>query len=445
MFKSATGFLWGQPASNEQNDDSKSTSKPHPQGSHSLTDFDDLSLDMTNDKQHHQRHSIISSSPLSYRLKQFPPKGDPITIVLDKDSKFKLSGTSAISFLFPADEHAQSKRRIAKLSRAPFYIESNRNARYVARSDVKKSPDTESDDSDEKIDYSVAAAAQVNVEDLHAYLDSLSLTAEEKKGILSLCEWVKTDKVSIRLSREMWMAELVISYFSSLSPTNPDMFGCWRRWAVYRADHAGVDSALYNVSASKVRAFLDSGVFSIGFDKERRPVWFLNTEHYDDSFGADVITKACTLFAASLHWDLKKNELDLLALRRGICVYANLSHWSINMVSWGTIAAAKKALVAFPFHLVQIYVSNIPTFMYLLKQLAAKVLVPHAMEKVKVLADTNEYFEQDGYAHKHETPLCAGGTLRVSATQWLKDRGFLDLVDAQAKKEDNNDQEELYE
>ena len=98
------------------------------------------------------------------------------------------------------------------------------------------------------------------------------------------------------------------------------------------------------------------------------------------------------------------------------------------MVSWSVIQAVKKAMVAFPFYLVQIYVSNIPTFMYLLKQLAGKVMVPHAMEKVKILGDANDYFE-NGYAEKHETPICAGGTLRVSAVQWMKNRGFLDYVD----------------
>lgn len=131
---------------------------------------------------------------------------------------------------------------------------------------------------------------------------------------------------------------------------------------------------------------------------------------------------------ASLQWDLAKNEFDLFALRRGISVYVNMSHWSINMASWTVIQAVKKAMVAFPFHLVQIYVSNIPTFMYLLKQLAGKVMVPHALEKVKILGDANDYFE-NGHAEKHETPICAGGTLRVSAVQWMKSRGFLDYVD----------------
>jgi len=266
----------------------------------------------------------------------------------------------------------------------------------------------------------------INVDDLNRYLDSINLTMEEKSGILKLCEWVKTEKLSIKLCEEMWMAEIVIAYFASLSPTNPDLNGTWRRWISYRSDH--LDDGLYNVNPKRLIEFFESGIFSIGFDKQRRPVWFCNTEGYDDSFGVEVITKACILWVASLQWDLTKNEYDMFALRRGLSVYCNLSHWSINMASWSVIQAVKKAMVAFPFQLISIYVSNIPTFMYLLKQLAAKVVVPHAMEKVKILGDVNDYFE-DGYADKHETPICGGGTLRVSALQWIKDRGFLDYVE----------------
>lgn len=141
----------------------------------------------------------------------------------------------------------------------------------------------------------------------------------------------------------------------------------------------------------------------------------------------EVITKALVLMAASLQWDLAKNEYDFFALRRGISLYVNLSHWSINMTSWSVMMAVKKAMVAFPFHLVAIYVSNIPTFMYLLKQLAAKVVVPHALEKVKILGDTDDYFKE--FANKQETPICAGGTLRVSAIKWFESRGYLDYVD----------------
>lgn len=97
------------------------------------------------------------------------------------------------------------------------------------------------------------------------------------------------------------------------------------------------------------------------------------------------------------------------------------------MASWSILQSVKKVAVAFPFHLIDIYIINIPTFMYLLKQLAAKIVVPHAMEKFKILTDQNEYFNK--YAPKHKTPTCAGGTLKVSATQWMVDRGYLDYIE----------------
>ena len=90
----------------------------------------------------------------------------------------------------------------------------------------------------------------------------------------------------------------------------------------------------------------------------------------------------------------------------------------MNLLSWSVIAAVKKA--------VQIYVSNVPTFMCLLKQLATKVLVPHAMKKVNVLADMDKYFEQDCEQTRW--------TLRVSAEQWLQDREILVLVEEEESR-----------
>ena len=100
----------------------------------------------------------------------------------------------------------------------------------------------------------------------------------------------------------------------------------------------------------------------------------------------------------------------------------------MQIASWSVLSAIKKAMIAYPFSLVQVYVVNIPTFMYLLKQLASKIVPASAMSKVKILGDANEYFEKN-YAEKRKTPICAGGTLKVSATQWLEDRGFLDYVE----------------
>jgi len=464
MFGRASSYLWGS-SSAESPKKKKSPSKHAP--SHSLTDLDDIgALDGFDQKlqikDKRPTHQIVSSasalSNIAFRL-YLPPQFDepPTDVVLDKDSALKLSATTSIAFLFPPIHN----RNRPKLCGYPFFIESNRNAVFCSKMDLirksKKCDDgggsspqqqggvpldaTDCEEAKEAVtedhdalslgaqrtSLSSSILSIVNVDDLNRYLDSLCLTKEEKHGILTLCEWVKTEKLSIRQCEEMWMAEIVITYFSSLSPTNPDLYGCWRKWINFRIDH--LDDGLYNVNPLRLRAFFETGIFSVGFDKQRRPVWFLNTEPYDDSFGVEVITKACILWVASLQWDLKKNEFDLFALRRGLSIYVNLSHWSINMASWGVINAVKRAMVAFPFHLVSIFVSNIPTFMYLIKQLAAKVVVPHAMEKVQILGDHLDYFEH-GHADKHETPCCAGGTLRVSAVQWMRDRGFLDYVDS---------------
>lgn len=188
----------------------------------------------------------------------------------------------------------------------------------------------------------------------------------------------------------------------------------------------------YNVNAIKLRKFYDTGVFSLGFDTESRPVWHVNSECYDDSFGPEIVTKAAILFATSLLWNMKTNEYDFLALRRGISLYGDCSHWHIQILSWSVAMAVKKAMIAYPFQLHKAFVANIPRLIFLLKQFASKVIEPTAMAKVVILADQNDYFEK-GYAEKRKTPICAQGTLKVSITQWMEDRGYLDVVEYKSK------------
>jgi len=376
-------------------------------------------------------------------------------VILDKDNKHKLSVSANLSFLFDkktVQSAAVSAHRY--LSRYPYYIVSNQNVNFISKLEHEHKLKTTTvasppplqplpappmtaaavdccDEAEQKVSPSSETpymSEVVTIHDLDQWLDSMNLSTEEKKGVLSLCEWIKTEKMSPKLCHEMWMVDVVTSYFSSLSPTNPDLHCCYKRWIQYRHDNSLIGE---NINAAKLKQFFDTGIFSIGFDNERRPVWFINTEFYDESFGVDIITKACVLWVSSLQFDIAKNEFDTFCLRRGLSVYVNLSHWSINMCSWNVVQAVKKAVVAYPYWLVDIYVANIPTFMYLLKQLAAKVLVPHAMQKFKVLADSNEYFEK--YASKHKTPICAGGTLKVHPSQWVIDRGFLHYVEPASK------------
>ena len=85
------------------------------------------------------------------------------------------------------------------------------------------------------------------------------------------------------------------------------------------------------------------------------------------------------------------------------------------MASWSISQSVKKAVIAYPFHLIDVYIKSCIKVSILLKQLAAKIVVPHAMAKLKILTDQTEYFSK--YGPKHKTPTCAGETLKVAAAQ----------------------------
>ncbi|ETO12655.1 hypothetical protein RFI_24718 [Reticulomyxa filosa] len=200
------------------------------------------------------------------------------------------------------------------------------------------------------------------------YFDSLSLTTHERKELEELHEWIGRDTLSNKMKDELCLGDMILSCYSSYSKNNPDAKGCWKRWISYRDD-----SPLKDVNFRRVREFFDTGLFNVAYDKESRPVFIINTKHYDDSFGPEITAKATILFITSLLWNVRQNSFDFDALRKGICVYADLSHYSINMLAWNVIQACKSALIAFPFQLIDIYCVNTPTFVYMLRQIAAKV------------------------------------------------------------------------
>ena len=148
------------------------------------------------------------------------------------------------------------------------------------------------------------------------YFDTLELTKLERREIEHLHNWVKQDKLSMKLAEELCIGDLVLSYFSHYSKTNPDAQGCWKRWIQYRNDN----TILKDVNYERIREYIDTGVLGVGRLKNKRPVLIINSQYYDDSFGPEVCTKALLLLITSLLWDLKKDEFDYVALRRGISV-----------------------------------------------------------------------------------------------------------------------------
>ncbi|ETO32061.1 hypothetical protein RFI_05057 [Reticulomyxa filosa] len=147
------------------------------------------------------------------------------------------------------------------------------------------------------------------------YLDTLTLESNEKEELMKLHEWIKSDALSNKLKDELCFADIILSYFSSFSPNNPDAVGCWKRWVMYRND-----SPLKDVNFSRVREFFDSGVYGVGYDKENRPILIINSKHYKDSFGPEITAKATILFVTSVLWNIRNNSYEFDALRKGFCI-----------------------------------------------------------------------------------------------------------------------------
>jgi hypothetical protein len=247
-----------------------------------------------------------------------------------------------------------------------------------------------------------------------------SITEKERAELIEFHGWISADRASQKqLTEEICLADVIFSYYSSFSPTNPDLHSCWRRWLQYKFDNPYKD-----LNFHRVLEYLQSGILNICFDRDGRPIIIVSTKNYDSTFGPEITAKGTALVFISMLYNLKTNEFDFNALRRGMSIYADLSHFSLTMMSWNVIAALKAAAIALPFSLVEIYCVNTPTFLYLLRQFAGKVLVPHAMEKIKVLKSNEEFFTLHN-ADRERTPVEHGGKWKGSAVQWLTERGFL--------------------
>merc|ERR1740123_521426 len=82
-------------------------------------------------------------------------------------------------------------------------------------------------DCDNKINASSAILCITQTNELRKYLQSLNeLSSDVENDILSLCEWIKSEKgLSIKICQNIKMSELILAYFSSFSKTNPGKFG----------------------------------------------------------------------------------------------------------------------------------------------------------------------------------------------------------------------------
>ena len=158
------------------------------------------------------------------------------------------------------------------------------------------------------------------------YFNSLEGTTRvEKEGLKKLYLYVKNDKLTYKIIKniknyKLCCDDLILSYYSSLSPTNPDIIGCWQRWTEY------LDKNPFNdANISNVRDIISTKFWNIGHDKNKKPVWFVSTEHYDDTYSSEDVNLASILFIKSMFCDKEKNTFDIVSLRQG-CDVCMLTH-----------------------------------------------------------------------------------------------------------------------
>merc|ERR1712228_47615 len=221
---------------------------------------------------------------------------------------------------------------------------------------------------------------------------------------------------------ELKIGEIILSFFASLSPTNPAPFDCFDRWIKYRMQK-DIISKINKVKNKDLLKFYETNANQIGYDNDNRVIWFVSTEKYDGYIDDDTQRKGVMLLIMSFFWDLKLNKFNLHTLRHGILSHLNLSHWSMSLISMSTVYAIKDNMVAFPYALKDIFILNPPMFVYLVKTAAAQFFNEHSLKKFIFLQDQNEYFKK--YASKKKTPILAKGTCKMTVTQWMQKRGYI--------------------
>eukprot|EP00485_Elphidium_margaritaceum_P024429 CAMPEP_0202713954 /NCGR_PEP_ID=MMETSP1385-20130828/62004_1 /ASSEMBLY_ACC=CAM_ASM_000861 /TAXON_ID=933848 /ORGANISM="Elphidium margaritaceum" /LENGTH=341 /DNA_ID=CAMNT_0049374511 /DNA_START=26 /DNA_END=1051 /DNA_ORIENTATION=- len=253
------------------------------------------------------------------------------------------------------------------------------------------------------------------------------LTEKECTEILALftaiCDaGVPTKGHFIIYSEELFIAEIIMSYFSSYSETNPDAIGCWDRWLKYRLNK-DISQSLKTVSHEQLQKFYGTQSNAVGFARNNKLIWFTSTENYDGYIDNDTQRKGMILLLTSFYWNRKNDKLDLNVLRGGIYAFMNLSHWTINLIGLSTMYAIKDAMVAFPYTLHDIFIYKPPMLIYLVKSVAAQFFVSHALDKFVFLDDSNAFFQQ--HADKPQTPTIADGSNKLLIEEWMRDRGYI--------------------
>ena len=140
------------------------------------------------------------------------------------------------------------------------------------------------------------------------------LTKSESDGLMDLFGAIFKlgipSKSHLAAFSKMMIGEVILSYFASVSPTNPDAFGCWDRWLQYRLIE-DIHAKLNSVDSKSLTKWFSPGGNAIAYDNDGKIVCCILSKHYDGYLDDDTQRKAVILLLMSFFWDLSSDQMDL--------------------------------------------------------------------------------------------------------------------------------------
>ena len=145
------------------------------------------------------------------------------------------------------------------------------------------------------------------------------LTKKESDGLMDLFAAILKmgipSKVHLAVYSKMMIGEVILSFFASMSPTNPDAFDCWDRWLKYRLNE-DIHEQLNAVDNQSLNKFFGTNSNAIGYDNNGKVMWCILSKHYDGYIDDDTQRKAVILLLMSFFWDLNRDQMDLKVFSR---------------------------------------------------------------------------------------------------------------------------------
>ena len=230
-------------------------------------------------------------------------------------------------------------------------IEANNDIMNALNTDIKKLSEAKVEPNpikNYKISVSLSTLMKDDISVVISYFKTLpSITDKELNGLESLYKHIINDEASKELANELFLEDIVMTYFSTLHPTNPTPINSWKRLTTLLKKKPFKD-----VNMDDVKAFLKGGLISFGYDKQEYPIWFIQSQNYNENQPVNAMSYAVRIWIYSIFCDRNKNSFDLKQMRRGLHYYTDMKAWSLRLISWKVLIALRDCQYGVPYGIV---------------------------------------------------------------------------------------------